>query len=286
MINDFFKLLFPEENAQTNFCNDLRDTTVYSVHCGRPTTERFSLNCLHPTKDLNPTARYHSSTRPRRCNANVIVHRNILIESDAISLDEQKKWLQGSNLPLSAIVFSGNKSLHIIISLEKAVSQKKYNKLVMSLYSALVLSGFPVDTSCKSASQLTRYPDSVRSDRGIQQSLLFLGTRIPNGALSTWINQRLPLIVKNNKKFKFSNNHDISTKVRAFIETGVLISDTRHRSILNASIHLYLRGYSISEIQDELTNICEQILPERNDLPRILNWIEKNLNRKESCNDF
>lgn len=173
----------------------------------------FSINALHPTKDLNPEREYHNENSPRRADHNVICYRNFLIELDGLPLEQQIDYVK-SKVPVTSIVYSGGKSYHFIISLEEPVDSEQYRKIAAQLHTLIPLA----DKSCKNPSRLSRLPDVLRKETGNMQTLVELGTRVHLQTLTSV----LPLIP--DRKFQTNFIMDktyITTVVKEAVENPV-----------------------------------------------------------------
>ena len=156
----------------------------------------FSINALHGQLDLAPVKDWHKEHQPRRADANVICHRNFLLELDDVPLDEQVDYV--TNLvPVSSIVYSGGKSYHFIISLTEAVTAEKYKELAKRLHSLVT----KADPQCKNPSRLSRLPDVTRPETGKAQALIELRNRIPLAELEAV----LPTLEKKKKSRNLAN---------------------------------------------------------------------------------
>lgn len=107
-------------------------------------------------------------------NENVVEYRHALIESDSIPKEEQLRKLREFNLPCSAIVDSGGKSIHAIVKIDAGTDEKLYHERVAELHKFLAERGFPVDKMCKNSSRLSRLAGVTRN--GIRQSLVAVNT--------------------------------------------------------------------------------------------------------------
>lgn len=103
-------------------------------------------------------------------NSDVVEYRHCLIESDSLPKDEQLRKIREFNLPCSAIVDSGGKSIHAIVRIDAGSDEKLYHERVSQLHTFLENHGFPVDKACKNASRLSRIAAVTRN--GKRQSLL------------------------------------------------------------------------------------------------------------------
>lgn len=139
----------------------------------------FSINALHPKKDMNPTQPYHNWYTPRRADGNVICFRNFLIELDDYTTEQQIKYVS-DKIPFTSAVFSGGKSVHFIVSLKTPLADaEEYSKVAYRLHTLLPLS----DKTTKNPSRLSRLPGVRRPDTGAMQNLLQLNGRIANHEL-------------------------------------------------------------------------------------------------------
>lgn len=105
---------------------------------------------------LNPKARKTNSDKD--CSA----FRHLLVESDTHSLEQQWAILCASRLPISAVIFSGDKSLHAWVRLDakdKADFDAKANKV----FSFNLLRDF--DRKARNAGRLTRLPAVARGEK-------------------------------------------------------------------------------------------------------------------------
>ena len=84
-------------------------------------------------------------------NSDVEEFRHCLIESDTLPKDEQLRKIRELNLPCSAIVDSGGKSIHAIVKIDAGKDEKLYRERVSKLHEFLAKNGFPVDRACKNA---------------------------------------------------------------------------------------------------------------------------------------
>jgi hypothetical protein len=152
----FLKLLF-EPGELTCFA-----ASPYDTHLSAQPAENsqyFSINPMHTS----------------RADANVTAYRNFLIELDTVPLQEQVA-LVTARIPVSSIVFSGNKSYHFIVSLaEPVTSAEEYSRTFRGLLEAVP----EADKSTKNPSRLSRLPGVFRPDTRLLQELLYLGRRIP-----------------------------------------------------------------------------------------------------------
>lgn len=104
-------------------------------------------------------------------NANVTRWDYVLVESDTMSKEEQKKLYVSLNLPIVALVDSAGKSVHAIVKVE-ASDENEYKQRVSHLFGVLSKHGMTVDIANKNCSRLSRLPGVSR--HGQIQELLAL----------------------------------------------------------------------------------------------------------------
>lgn len=296
----FFTTLFDPEDS-TNICKNLWESSSIDsayTHDNLP-KERLCFNALSGP----------------RCNSNVTKLRTILIESDKNELDSQLEWLASCKLPYSAVLFSGNKSLHIFISLTEPIKTiSKYKKLVDSLYAAITdSSNIRLDESCKTPSQLSRYPNAVRSDTGEQQTLLVVKDRVKISELQAWIAPRLPKEFVNGEKAlrrlqkqqlsaliqkeqtaavlyaadlpedslnePSQDSELISFKTRQLAENFEIATESRHEAFKNAVVQMTKNGIESDFIKEYLTPAFSALVPDRplRELANLIKWSERNV---------
>lgn len=111
-------------------------------------------------------------------NSDVVEFRHCLIESDTLPKEEQLRKIRELNLPCSAIVDSGGKSIHAIVKIDAGNDEKLYRERVSKLHEFLAKNGFPVDKACKNPSRLSRIAAVTRN--GKRQRLIATNTGMPS----------------------------------------------------------------------------------------------------------
>ena len=121
-----------------------------------------------------------------RKNSNVTKFKNFLVEFDDIPLNDQIQYAKDVGLPYSAIVYSGNKSYHFLISLENPLKDLgEYNYFSNYIHNIIVKS----DPATKKACQLSRYPGVRRSETGKYQEIIEVKKRISNSDIIYWFEE-------------------------------------------------------------------------------------------------
>ena len=113
---------------------------------------------------LNPIKGY-------RADENVLKFRNFLVEMDGYELKAQIEYMKRLGLPYSAIIFSGSKSMHFLISLEEDLpSEKTWRMFAQWILNIAALA----DQQTKNPSRGIRIPGGQREE-GLQRLVEFKG---------------------------------------------------------------------------------------------------------------
>ena len=97
-------------------------------------------------------------------NENVTDYRYALVESDSMSVEKQNAIYKELELPIVALVYSGNKSLHAIVKVDAGNGNyEEYRKRVDYLYKICQKNGISVDTQNRNPSRLSRMPGFERN---------------------------------------------------------------------------------------------------------------------------
>ena len=85
----------------------------------------------------------------------------VLVESDNLSMEDQKKLLLNLKLPIAAMLESGGKSVHAIVKIQ-AEDLAEYKQRVNFLFDFLQKHQFIVDQANKNPARLSRLPGAMR----------------------------------------------------------------------------------------------------------------------------
>jgi hypothetical protein len=97
-------------------------------------------------------------------NKNVASYRHALVESDDMERGKFAAIVKQLNLPVVAMVDSGNKSLHAIVKID-ADDARQYAERVRVLYERCERNGIAIDKANKNPSRLSRMPGAVRNGK-------------------------------------------------------------------------------------------------------------------------
>ena len=98
----------------------------------------------------------------KRKDKDCAAFRHLLVEYDTFSLEQQWANLRATNLPISAVIFSGNKSLHAWVRLD-AENKEDFDARVKRVFAFDLL--HRADQKTKSAAGLARLAGVSRGDR-------------------------------------------------------------------------------------------------------------------------
>lgn len=167
----------------------------YAVEVGpqpiEPLAPFFSVNPLHPSLDhiKLPDGAIKANKAPsgRRADLNVTSFNNFLFEMDGTPLETQLEYIEACGFPFATVTYSGGKSYHAILSLEKSpVTAKPHTQEAVDEYKRVWKALAAVmcqrlnqpltllDSACQNPSRLSRMPGATR-DNGKVQELVRLG---------------------------------------------------------------------------------------------------------------
>ena len=117
-------------------------------------------------------------------NSNVTRFTYALVESDTMSIEDQKKTIVRLNLPVAALVESGAKSIHAIVRVD-AKDAQEYKQRVALLYDELGKHGFAIDSQNKNCARLSRLAGAPRN--GNIQKLIAVNLLQPQNIFDIFI---------------------------------------------------------------------------------------------------
>lgn len=185
---DFLKTIFNGSPVASEVCWGRRGAAgVYPVAVGPPWEAAdenfFKINVFKPGVT-------------RFGDRQVIEFRNILLEFDPPDFqkgsyqqekEQIKHVIHDLKLPFTAATFSGNKSIHFIISLSEAVDYSQYKHWVQWLYNIIdarrsrrMRRRLPLDKSNQTPSKFSRTPNRYRKDTKEVQEPILLMEQVPN----------------------------------------------------------------------------------------------------------
>lgn len=196
-----------------------------------------------------------------RLDHNVYKFRTFLWEIDTGTIKEQIKYFDYIGLPLSAKVFSGNKSVHAVTVLdEDLANEEEYRELYNWALKILTL----CDQNCRNPSRSVRIPGAYR-EPGKKQRLISLGSRVSLKDFKGWLSQYGHLKPKPKEKRPFvegeADYSQLSVWARIQLSKGIDFRKGRNATWYALAYDFALAGYS----EDHAINILGQFFQEERD---------------------
>lgn len=204
---------------------------------------------------INPISGY-------RRDENVTSYRSFLIEIDDGELQEQLSYVKQMGMPYSACVFSGNKSLHFLITLDEDLPTYELYYDIAEWILAIMEKA---DSVTKNPSRSIRYPNNIRKDgKKLKQSLVEINDRIPMYELAKWLRQwehLNPAEIRKRKKSKTTRKvNGIPRWILDKIVNGIDESRGRNNEWFFIAMELAKAGYT----DEQMIELAEQYFtPER-----------------------
>lgn len=226
-MNNFWKTLFPGKEYIC-LAKTIYDTAINSDDFTAPF---FAINSLIGS----------------RKDSNVGCFRNILLEFDSGSPEEQLKTLE--EVPHTTLVWSGGKSHHAIISLEEPCQNRaEYDALIRRIYAKLPMA----DKSVKNPSRLSRTPGAIR-DNGNLQYLVYVKNRITRAELDAWLG---PEPQKLNSEEPKPRSLHLSPWTKYFLMFGAEPGQ-RNSSLFKAACDMLRHGYTQEAIVERVQEVLD-----------------------------
>lgn len=153
--------------------------------------EYYTINPLSAVDHDFKKKDYYAYNKPRRADINVESFRNFIFEIDSIPLSDQLTILKECGIVFTGLVYSGGKSVHALLSLEKCLGgthtlngvreyKRVWERIAGLIDKTAMELGFGkvVDPSCKNPSRFTRYPEFKVEGRNKQDVLECEGKRL------------------------------------------------------------------------------------------------------------
>jgi len=177
-----------------------------------------------------------------RKQLNLTERRNILIEFDCDDLETQWNIIRDKRIPFRTIVFSGNKSLHVIIAVDKDLGKCYYRSIMRRLKRVLP----EADAACFEPARLSR----LATD---SQPLQDVGEVITADELEEWLTslgcskEQYEEIEKKQIKFNEQQKGKLN-KTTMNLLAGLIAKEDAHRATISSTKNLQELGYSRDEI--------------------------------------
>ena len=187
-----------------------------------------------------------------REDLNCTAFRNFLIEMDYGPLAEQMAYAEKIGLPYSAVIFSGNKSLHFLISLDTDLPNENVWRIMAEWTLAIATAA---DQNTKNPSRQIRIPGAMREADKKQRLVRFRGPT-PLKEFSAWLSKYPDAKPKEPEKRQISENVDF-TKVKPWVskklqEGNIGSKRGRNKEWFAIACEFALAGYSEDDTIDIL----------------------------------
>jgi hypothetical protein len=225
------------------------------------------LNAIDGKKDRNPWRDFHHVNKPRRCDDNVVKYRNFLIECDGVvGIDNQLAIMEKYRIPYSLAVWSGNKSVHFIISLEEPISERSWGTLINALLPSNSdceyfkktkqwLGIEEADKACKNPSRGCRAA-GIERDNGNEQTLLKNNGRVSLSSILKVIE-----IQKQPPRPRYTIEHSDDYWVKKYQEKLQELSNTQkggRHIVMVATVYFASKiGIPQDKCLADITNCCD-----------------------------
>lgn len=183
---------------------------------------------------LNPINGYREDLK---CTA----FRNFLVEMDYGSTEEQMAYVKQLGMPYSAAIFSGNKSVHFLISLDTDLPKES----IYRTFSEWILNIVTLaDQNTKNPSRSIRVPGAFR-EPGKQQLLLEYRGPVKMVELTEWLKKHSEAKPKEKQEHKVSEIPDFD-RVKGWVCKALLrgiIPPNRNKQWFTIGVEFALSGY-------------------------------------------
>jgi hypothetical protein len=196
-----------------------------------------------------------------RADENVSAYRSFLVELDEGTIEEQIAYLNASGLPKSAMIFSGSKSVHTLITLDKDLP----NEEIYRFFAEWILKTLPkADQKTKNPSRGIRFPGVVRPETGDMQKLLWIGKRVPLVKLQAYLakhRDKEPKIIKYDDFTPIQHNaKGMQTWVLKGIKEGFDMTNGRNQTWFAVGFEFGKCGYTVEQM---ITTCDAQFSPDK-----------------------
>lgn len=197
-----------------------------------PKPEELILVALNPIKGF-------------RQDINCTAFRSFLVEMDYGPMPEQLAYVKKMGMPYSAVVFSGNKSLHFLINLSSDLpSENVYRKFSEWILSIMTLA----DQNTKNPSRSIRIPGAYR-EPGKKQLLVEFKGPVNTADMVAWLKKFPDNEPKEKEKHIISENPDIS-KIKDWVALALkrgIVPPDRNKQWFTIACEFAIAGYDDEE---------------------------------------
>jgi hypothetical protein len=192
-----------------------------------------------------------------RRDSSVTSFRSFLLELDSGSIQEQLGYIDKLGVPFSAQVFSGNKSIHTVITLDEDLKDEKTYRYTADWIFNVVAHA---DKNCRNPSRSIRIPGAYR-EPGKKQRLFKINKRISQKELADWLNKftHLKPQVKPKKEIPGEADYNrLSPWCRAMLTKGIDFKKGRNQTWYALAVDFALAGFSEDEAIQTLSKFYNE----------------------------
>lgn len=187
-----------------------------------------------------------------REDLNCTAFRNFMIEMDYGPLKEQLEYAKKLEIPYSAVVFSGNKSLHFLISIDTDLPSEN----VWRMFAEWILNiATAADPNTKNPSRSLRVP-GVEREPGKKQLMVEYKGQTKLSDLVAWLSKYPDAKPKEPEKREISGTADFS-KLKKWVPerlaNGLRPDQGRNKQWFSIACEFALAGYSEDDTIEMLT---------------------------------
>jgi hypothetical protein len=263
---DFLNLFF---NEGETICVS---NSKYGYHSINQEDLNDDFTLISPNKDIKPfkISEYDinlmalNPVKGFRQDDNVTAFRSFLVEVDGLSLPEQRSYIDKMEMPFSACVFSGSKSLHFGIVLDKDLESIENYKFIAEWILNIMSKA---DQLTKNPTRSIRFPNNKRVETGNIQRLIWLKERIKKEDLYIWLNKHpdkkpKPKIIDREYDVKLAGGNLTSLPVwlLAELHNGIDFSKRggRQNTWFKLGIEFCKAGFTLDQAAAELDKFYQE----------------------------
>lgn len=194
-----------------------------------------------------------------RMDQNCYRYRNFLVEIDTGELKSQVEYVKNIGLPYSAMIFSGNKSIHTLISLDQDIPSEKLYRL----FSEWILNvATMADHKTKNPSRSIRIPGGIRDGdvKKTQRLIEFRGPVLANDLLK-YLNRFEHVRPQYRERRVPASQPDFNQLDQWVVDqltSGIDFSKGRNNAWFSIACSFCLAGYSEEETIANLTRFFQE----------------------------
>lgn len=210
-------------------------------------TDNLTLIALNPIKGF-------------REDNNATAYRSFLVEVDYGSIDEQIAYLKRIGIPYSAMIFSGSKSIHCLITLDRDLpSYDHYYHIAEWILACATMA----DQNTKNPSRSIRMPGAERDPGRFQKLVEFKGI-VKTEELTAWLAYHIDVRPKAPEKRTISDTPIDLLKLKPWVahrlQYGLDPTKSRNKQWFAIACEFALSGY---DEDDTINMLSAYFQPDR-----------------------